>query len=740
MIHRRKADPTTADNRTCRIDHRVLRDLTGLFWLVLIIAAILFSALPIFRTPGQQTRIVIEATGERNPASLGSQVWLLVIAGNRNPSPDQFTEFDEDGWEIRDRALLSYRNQPARLVWEGLVRPRDAVVLVKNPWSGKVRVTRDGVTTTHDLYSPVSETLRIELDPVDGRPDLLTVRSLAFLALVFLPVLWLGLRFRMLIDRRLAPPPETFAPGRVSTVSALILFLLLIVYQAYVLSIYPLLGDVHVYVAAISELLRDFANPHLEASTESGDRSIAYTPYLLLVAAFAKLFQMTPYRSLQIFATLNLAIFIAAVVAFFNAFYSLRNAIIYTVVFLVIMLFLRDINYMWSSELSFETLPFIQPYPSFISWATALLTIALAERYLRTGKIVHAMLVALLVSLTVLDHNITGSWTFGLTALRALAGLLEAAFSERNAQAKTYARPVILLGSLVFGAAATLTWPYYSIIDNARHLGQPELAPFSGRALETFATLFVLSGAALVLFRNVFLSRIAGLCVIYFLATYFIYKLSVILNIAYMTRYAFFMSFFAQVVLSVAVVEAIRKLFLLRPKQDMLRFAVHSVFLLVFGFFLFQEVSAKVMARSHVAGDSAERRFRARTAAFQPFLGPADLIAACPLERMHMDLFTYTGARFVLTWSGWANNSGGSAARRQWLARLFSEDLDEAELGRLLKRHRISKVLVAEPCIIGKVLKSRLGKPLATDGAWRLYALNPASGRARHRACPACDH
>ncbi len=95
----------------------------------------------------------IIATGQKNAAAKGSEVWLLGRRhdfGNNLDTPD----FLSDGlWEKRDLNLISHKKQPARLQWHGKLKYDGAVYFLQHPWSGIVEVLWDGKSQKTDLYS-----------------------------------------------------------------------------------------------------------------------------------------------------------------------------------------------------------------------------------------------------------------------------------------------------------------------------------------------------------------------------------------------------------------------------------------------------------------------------------------------------------------------------------------------------------------------------------------------------------
>jgi hypothetical protein len=103
------------------------------------------------------------ATGQRNPAARGSEVWVtgLYRADGSQVAVSELTL--EGDWEIRDGVPLSHRNQPATLRWAGVLNGDAVLRLLAHPWSGMVEVRWDDQTQTIDLYADPATTQEIVL-------------------------------------------------------------------------------------------------------------------------------------------------------------------------------------------------------------------------------------------------------------------------------------------------------------------------------------------------------------------------------------------------------------------------------------------------------------------------------------------------------------------------------------------------------------------------------------------------
>jgi len=116
----------------------------------------------------QQLEII--ATGEKSPASKGSEVWIqaLDLAGGSQVPYSQF-QLDR-GWEYVNHVLVSYRNQPASLVWTACLWGTAHLHLSAHPFSGVAKIVWMNQTQTVNLYAPASGEKLYDLVPPAGGP------------------------------------------------------------------------------------------------------------------------------------------------------------------------------------------------------------------------------------------------------------------------------------------------------------------------------------------------------------------------------------------------------------------------------------------------------------------------------------------------------------------------------------------------------------------------------------------
>jgi hypothetical protein len=182
----------------------------------------------------QVHQLEIVATGQKNPAAQGSEVWVtgLMLDGcDRVPA----SAFELDGnWEVRDGVPLSHQQQPAMLRWQGTVDGEAELRLVSHPWSGIVTVTWDGASQTLDLYSDRAADFQTELSLFAATPSLL-LPIITFLAdaitlgvIVLALGLWLATR---------PVRPKSVQVGRWSWLGYAIPCL--VVWSIYLLAVWP---------------------------------------------------------------------------------------------------------------------------------------------------------------------------------------------------------------------------------------------------------------------------------------------------------------------------------------------------------------------------------------------------------------------------------------------------------------------------------------------------------------------
>lgn len=169
------------------------------FLIAFLTGAYLLLAIPVkMPTATSIHQLEVVATGQKNPAAQGSEVWLtgfLQNDGTALPAAD----FQLDGtWEVRDGVPVSYQHQPAVLRWQGQLDGSATLRMLAHPWSGIVTITWDGVSQTIDLYADPGTQKEVRLAVGTSAPGLSLLIFLADAIVLGLGILtlsvWLGTR------------------------------------------------------------------------------------------------------------------------------------------------------------------------------------------------------------------------------------------------------------------------------------------------------------------------------------------------------------------------------------------------------------------------------------------------------------------------------------------------------------------------------------------------------------------
>ncbi len=165
---------------------------------------------------GETYEIAITALGEKSADAVASEVWITGVPGHVDLSALAASSAPPLGWERRDQALVSYRNQPATISFHGVLRPDDKFLFGRHHWSGKVRVEINGQSRDYDLHSPEPTTpLAVPLSDfpagkaASARPNSAFLRWLAIWTVALAALFLAGPK----LLRRL-PPGAPNASGR----------------------------------------------------------------------------------------------------------------------------------------------------------------------------------------------------------------------------------------------------------------------------------------------------------------------------------------------------------------------------------------------------------------------------------------------------------------------------------------------------------------------------------------------
>ena len=137
-----------------------------LFWISfsLILGIWLSIAIPLeFPKQTNNLDLKIVATGEKNPQSNGSEVWLSrLVLPNGDVVPVENFQAGK-GWEIREGLWFSFFSEEP-LIWSGSVDSAQ-LVFVSHPWSGMVEIWLNEQYQKLDLYDPAGKEVVVDLTP-----------------------------------------------------------------------------------------------------------------------------------------------------------------------------------------------------------------------------------------------------------------------------------------------------------------------------------------------------------------------------------------------------------------------------------------------------------------------------------------------------------------------------------------------------------------------------------------------
>lgn len=126
-----------------------------------VFSFIFLFLLPVYPVLKFSNEVIITATGEKNERAAASEVWIdkqsssLFLTDSKN---------DVSKWDIREKQLLSYKDQPAKIVSHLKFNKFSELIFSMTPYSGIVNVRIDGVDYRYDLYSPEGKQLVLRLN------------------------------------------------------------------------------------------------------------------------------------------------------------------------------------------------------------------------------------------------------------------------------------------------------------------------------------------------------------------------------------------------------------------------------------------------------------------------------------------------------------------------------------------------------------------------------------------------
>ena len=406
---------------------------------------------------------------------------------------------------------------------------------------------------------------------------------------------------------------------------------------------WPWVGDVHLYLAAVAEKMRDPATLRHEAALAPAAASHVYSPYISAVAWIGRALDTDPYRALQIAAVANLALYAAAMIAFARRWSAWsRGSLVPAAMLLYVTAFLRDRAYAWSSDTSFVGLRLISAYPSMLAWSLALLAFAVVDR-----KRAAPMLFALLALLFQI-HLITGAWVAGIVLLRARRRL-----------------------DVVLAVAIAVLVCKSGIEHSLAFTAIAEGPPFAGRALSTFTRLLIIATPAALYFASRGRHRFTLVAMFATLAGLLVFRAT---EISFGERFGLFYGLFPAIIVADAAALGLARAI---ERKQLSALAPFVVVLLACAIAPPLRDRARRGEGLTTVFDrpSTIMAYWTRTDAYARILEPTDVVIM-PSGDQALELAAATGARVVF--SPFAYRIEDAQEREAELARFFEAGTDEA--------------------------------------------------------------
>ena len=214
-------------------------------------------------------------------------------------------------------------------------------------------------------------------------------------------------------------------------------------------------SDFWEHAAVVRELsVRPFSPQHPLLSVDAPHAYVS--PYHLVVGLAARLTGATVTSALAAAGLVNLVLLVLALRRFLVRLPWGEAAAPYALLF-IIFLWGRDV-WMWSGFLHVGMLGYDASYPSTFATAAMFLGLSLLLDALDRDRPLAFVGVSLMVGLCLITHP--------PTALVLFAGL--AAFFLARVKDRFFTNGVLLLGAVVAGVAAAVTWPYFPVLELLR--------------------------------------------------------------------------------------------------------------------------------------------------------------------------------------------------------------------------------------------------------------------------------
>ena len=146
--------------RSCRVKTTIVTI------LIVIAVSVLLTFLYRYMLP-KETVVIITATGEKNEASNGTEVWLNYFAPDGKPY--DLTKYVPDDWQLINNVPVTNKGT----IEFKIKRFHNLhISFVAHPWSGIIEITTPAGTARYDLYRAEGEASGLDIDvPFDPLSD-----------------------------------------------------------------------------------------------------------------------------------------------------------------------------------------------------------------------------------------------------------------------------------------------------------------------------------------------------------------------------------------------------------------------------------------------------------------------------------------------------------------------------------------------------------------------------------------
>ena len=489
-------------------------------------------------------------------------------------------------------------------------------------------------------------------------------------------------------------------------------------------------GDFQMYCAGISQLYRNFLEPLHEAMDAPGSQSTTYTFYLVVLAAFGKVFGATPYRVLEVAGAFNLLAYCLGAAYLYSRFSLHRRWWLPAACFVYASTCVRWLHFGWSSELSLTNLQYIQSYPSTLAWALAFFSFGLAHDVQQHRRVRDVAILAAVLAVALLTHVLTASWMIGIVGLHASWS------AARRRDIRLLVRPGLAVAAAV--ALASL-WPYSPFFGQSSMSNVPEGSPFGASPLRDFPTAYALALPCIVYLIVRF--RRHAFWVLAFLATLGALALWRHRGFTFGNRYSFFAAFCAHFVIAevmalgvLALVGRLRE----PPRARLAAWLDRPLAIAVLALALVSWVPSPMGERAARATDygkllspfellrleSPLEAYYREVEELVPFIGPSDRVIT-PVTRAVFDFATVTGARMVSSPNAWLVPE--RVPRQRDMNLFFSRGAKPRDRDAIVRRRHATRVLLPRSHFVylGGLLQ-QLGEPLYRSDRYVVWAVKPA--------------